>query len=67
MKIKEIRNMPDEELKKKLLELEEELVKNYAESASGTQVKSPGKIKQIKKTKARLKTVLKDRGSLDHE
>ena len=67
MKIKEIRNMPNDELKKKLSELEEDLVKQNAEAAAGTQVKSPGKIKQIKKTRARINTVLKERGSLDHE
>ncbi len=67
MKIKEIKNMSENDLNKKLKEMEEELVKLYAETATGTQVKSPGKIGQIKKTRARIKTVLKNRGKPDHE
>ncbi len=61
MKIKEIRAKNKEELDKKLEELNSELIKLNAQSATGTQLKSPGQIKQIKKTVARIKTVLKEK------
>ena len=59
--------MSEKDLHQKLKEMDEELVKLYAEASTGTQVKSPGKIRQVKKTRARVKTVLNSRGSSDHE
>lgn len=67
MKIKEIRNLSDKDLNQKLRELEEELVKLNAQASTGTQMKSPGKIKQIKKSRARVNTVLKERGTNNYE
>ena len=60
MKIKEIRNMSDKDLKNKLNELNGELVKLKAQAATGKQMKSPGQIKQMKKIRARVNTVLKE-------
>lgn len=67
MKIKEIRNLSDKDLNQKLRELEEELIKLNAQASTGTQMKSPGKIKQIKKSRARVNTVLKERGTNNYE
>jgi len=58
LKIKEIRSLPKDELKNRLEELRKELVKLNAQIATGTTPKSPGQIKQIKKTVARILTVL---------
>ncbi len=58
LKIKEIMDMPKEELKNKLNELRKELIKLNAQTATGTAPKSPGQLKQIKKTVARILTVL---------
>jgi large subunit ribosomal protein L29 len=59
MKIKEIKSMGAEDLNGKLDELRKDLVKHNAQIATGTTPKSPGQVKQIKKTIARILTVLK--------
>ena len=58
MRFKEIKGMKEEELKAKLSELKSELIKNNAQIATGTNPKSPGQIKQIKKSIARILMVL---------
>lgn len=63
LKIKEIRSMPKEELKNKLEELKKELIKLNAQISTGTTPKSPGQLKQIKKTVAKILTVLKRKES----
>jgi len=54
LKIKDIRSMNIEELKKKLEELRKELLKLNTQVARGTTIKSPGQVKQIKKTIAKI-------------
>ncbi len=58
MKIKEIRELSKEDLNIKLIELKKELIKQNAQISTGTTPKSPGQIKQIKKTIARIMMVL---------
>ncbi|PIN75881.1 50S ribosomal protein L29 [Candidatus Woesearchaeota archaeon CG10_big_fil_rev_8_21_14_0_10_37_12] len=58
MKNKELRNLPPEELKQKIIEARKELMKDNAQVAIGTNPKNPGKIKLAKKTIARIKTIL---------
>lgn len=58
MKMREIREMSREELKKKLRELEIELIKLRTKVRSGGAVKNPGAIRQIRKDIARIKMVL---------
>ncbi|MBS3098177.1 50S ribosomal protein L29 [Candidatus Woesearchaeota archaeon] len=58
LKIREIKAMSKEELTAKLEELRKELVKNNAQIATGTTPKNPGQIKEIKKTIARILTVI---------
>lgn len=58
---KELRTMPVEEIKAKLEELKKELMRENAQVATGTIPKSPGKIKQIKKTIAKILTILNEK------
>lgn len=51
---KELKNMNKEDLKAKLQEIRKELIKENAQIAVGTTPKSPGQIKQMKKTVARI-------------
>jgi len=57
MKIKDLRSMPKEDLNSKLVELRKELVKHNAQIAIGTTPKSPGQIREIKKTIAKILTI----------
>jgi len=61
MKMSEIRKMKDEDLKKKLAELKLELMKDLANVKMGRPIKNPGKIRTLKKTIARILTVLNER------
>lgn len=63
MKIKDIREMSEKDLMAKLDEIEKELIKLNAQVSTGTQLKSPGQVKQFKRTRARIKTVLNQRGN----
>ena len=64
LKIKDIRKMKTEELNKKLRELKLELMKELANVKMGRPIKNPGKIKSIKKSIARILTVLNERKKL---
>lgn len=58
MNYKELKNIPKEELKNKLAEQQKELMKENAQVAIGTAPKNPGKISNIKKTIAKIKSIL---------
>ena len=58
---KELKNMNKGDLKAKLLELRKELIKENAQIAVGTTPKSPGQIKQMKKTIARIIQLLNNK------
>jgi large subunit ribosomal protein L29 len=60
MKNKEIKSKSKEELEGQLLELNKELVKLNTQVATGTTLKSPGQVRNIKKTIARILTQLKN-------
>lgn len=57
MKAKEIRDTEKGALDEKVLELKKELVKINAQVATGSAIKSPDQVKQIKKTLARIITI----------
>ncbi len=57
LKASEIRKMSREELEKKLKELRLELAKEKANIDVGSSVQSPGKLREIRKTIARIKTI----------
>lgn len=58
MKIKDLKALPEEELKSKRIELLTELIKERAQVATGTVSKNPSKINLTKKTIARINTIL---------
>ena len=60
MKTKELRSMSEKDLQSKLEDLRKDLIKENAQVATGTTPKSPGKIRNIKKTIARILTILKE-------
>jgi large subunit ribosomal protein L29 len=61
LKTKEIRGMTNEDLNAKLDDLRKELIKTNAQIATGTTPKSPGQVRQIKRTIARILTVIKEK------
>jgi large subunit ribosomal protein L29 len=63
MKYKEIVGMGQNELKEKLDELQLELMKQNAQVATGTTPKSPGQLKQIKKTIAKIVQVMNQKNN----
>ena len=60
MKAKEIRELSSQELEEKLKELKAELFNLRFQLATG-QLENPMRIKEVKKTYARIKTILKER------
>ena len=60
MKVKEIRELSTEEINKKLVETKEELFNLRFQQATGN-LDKPSKIKDLRHTVARLKTVLRER------
>ncbi len=62
MKVKEIRELSTEEINKKLVETKEELFNLRFQQATGT-LEKPSRIRDLRHTVARLKTVLKERES----
>ncbi|MCK4428767.1 MAG: 50S ribosomal protein L29 [Candidatus Aenigmarchaeota archaeon] len=56
---REILKMKEEEIIKKLNELKLELAKDRSNVAIGGTVKNPGRLKEIRRTIARLKSTLK--------
>ena len=60
MKVKEIRELTTEEIQKKLVETKEELFNLRFQQATGT-LEKPSRIRDLRHTVARLKTVLKER------
>jgi large subunit ribosomal protein L29 len=62
LKMKKIRQMNKEELDEKLKELRMELSKEKGASEVGGTVKSPGKIKEIRRAIARIMVMKTERG-----
>ena len=60
MKVKEIRELSTEEINKKLVETKEELFNLRFQQATGT-LEKPSRIRDLRHTFARMKTVLKER------
>ncbi len=61
IKKKDLAAMSNEELNTKLVELKTDLMKENSQIAIGTIPKSPGLLKTIKKTIARINSILKQR------
>ena len=60
MKTEEIRKLTDEQIAQKLEEISEELFNLRLKQATGS-LENPGRIRDLRKTVARLKTILKER------
>ena len=60
MKVKEIRELSTEEINKKLVETKEELFNLRFQQATGT-LEKPSRIRDLRHTVARYKTVLRER------
>ena len=60
MKTLEIRKLSTEDINKKIVENKQELFNLRMKQATGT-LENPGRIHELRKTVARLKTVLKER------
>lgn len=61
MKTSELQMMDDEELEDNLEEVQMELMKSNAQIALGSTPENPGKVKALKKTVAKIKTLLNER------
>jgi large subunit ribosomal protein L29 len=57
LRVKEIRDMPQEERKKKLGELRTELVRLKTMINAGGAIENPSRIKELRKTIARILTI----------
>ena len=60
MKVKEIRELSTEEINSKLVEMKQELFNLRFQQATGT-IEKPSRIRDLRHTVARMKTVLKER------
>ena len=60
MKANEIRKLSTEEINKKIAESKEELFKLRMKQATGS-LENPARIRELRKTVARLKTILRER------
>lgn len=63
LKTSEIRKMGENKMEEKLEELKTELMKIETTVGSGGIPENPGKVKEIKKTIARIKTIKKEKES----
>lgn len=59
MKFKQLQALNAQDREKKLIEAKKELLKLNGQVVTGTAPKSPGQIKELKKTIARLKVLSK--------
>jgi large subunit ribosomal protein L29 len=61
LRSKEIWEMEIEEVQEKLIELKAELAKNISKSSAAGVNENPGKIKELKRTIARVLTIMSQR------
>jgi len=61
MKFKELSALNKADLEKKYQEEKLELIKLNSQIATGSNIKNPGQIKQLKKTIAKIKTIQKQK------
>lgn len=62
IRLKELRALGKEELNEKVQQLNAELRREKGASAASTKPENPGKIKEIKRTIARINTIRNERG-----
>lgn len=59
--VQKLRELSDEELKKKISEIRLELMKELGNVKMGRPVKNPGRIRNLRRTLARLLTIKRER------
>lgn len=64
MKAKELRLMNESDTNSKLVDLKKELMKINSQIAIGTVPKSPGKVREIKRTIARILSVNNEKAAI---
>jgi len=67
MKAKELKAMNEIDMENKMIELKKELMKINSQIAIGTIPKSPGKVREIKKTIAKISTIKHEKGGIKKE
>lgn len=60
-KISELRDLAAEELESRLVDLRADIAKERALSASGTRAEKPAKVRNMRRTVARILTILKEK------
>lgn len=60
LRTKEIREMSDEQIEKQLKDLRNELLKERAITATGGAPENPGRIRELRRTIARILTIQKE-------
>ena len=60
VKAKEIREMTDDKLQKQLADLKNELLKERAITSTGGAPENPGRIRELRRTIARILTIQKE-------
>lgn len=63
LRTEKIRDMDDQDLKDKMNDLRKELVEERGQIEIGGFADNPGRISEMRKTVAKIKTVLNERGS----
>ncbi|HZD43815.1 MAG TPA: 50S ribosomal protein L29 [Methanomicrobiales archaeon] len=58
----EVHQMKETELSEQLHKLQMELIQNYGKVGTGGSTENPGRIRELKRTIARLKTEMRARG-----
>jgi large subunit ribosomal protein L29 len=61
LRSKEIWEMETEDIQEKLVELKAELAKNISKSAAAGVNENPGKVKELRRTIARVLTIMKEK------
>ncbi len=61
LKTSDIRDMDESELREKMRDMKKEIVQERGQIETGGFADNPGRIKEMKKTIARIKTVLNER------
>ncbi len=61
IKNKDIRKMSKQELENKLIELKKDLIKINAQISAGTVPENPGNVVNVKKTVARIMTIMTEK------
>ena len=59
LRIKKLKDLSKEDLEKQLVELRKEMMKYRSQISTGTPPENPGKVGNVKKTIARIKTIIK--------